>query len=61
MIHLTATTGAMNLEQYFESVEHSARMVSTLVSDSFDGMSIEDLAGQVEHARNPAKYGHFDC
>ena len=34
MIHLTATTGAMNLEQYFESVEHSVRTVSTLVSDS---------------------------
>ena len=52
MIHLTATTGAMNLEQYFESVEHSVRMVSTLVSDSFDGMKPEDLDAQVEHVRN---------
>ena len=52
MIHLTATTGAMNLEQYFESVEHSVRTVSTLVSDSFDGMPFEDLDSQVERARN---------
>ena len=43
MIHLTATTGAMNLEQYFESVEHSVRMVSTLVSDSFNDMALDDL------------------
>ena len=51
MIHLTATTGAMNLEQYFESVENSARTVSTLVSDSFEGMPFEDLHSQVERAR----------
>lgn len=25
VLHLTATTGAMNLEQYFESVEHSVK------------------------------------
>ena len=52
MIHLTATTGAMNLELYFESVEHSVRTVSTLVSDSFDGMSFDNLDSQVERARN---------
>ena len=52
MIHLTATTGAMNLEQYFESVEHSVRTVSTLVADSFEGMPFEDLDSQVERARN---------
>lgn len=52
MIHLTATTGAMNLEQYFESVEHSVRTVSTLVSDSFEGMPFGDLDSQVERARN---------
>ena len=52
MIHLTATTGAMNLEHYFESVEHSVRTVSTLVSDSFEGMPFEDLDSQVERARN---------
>ena len=52
MIHLTATTGAMNLEQYFKSVEPSVRTVSTLVSDSFEGMPFEDLDSQVERARN---------
>ena len=51
MLHLTATTGAMNLEQYFESVEHSVRTVSTLVTDSFEGMPIEELDVQVERAR----------
>lgn len=30
MLHLTATTGAMNLESYFESVEHSVETVATL-------------------------------
>lgn len=52
MIHLTATTGAMNLEQYFESVEHSVQTVSTLVADLFEGMAFEDLHSQVERARN---------
>ena len=52
MLHLTATTGAMNLESYFESVEHSVETVSTLVQDSFDGMPFEDLESQVERARN---------
>ena len=52
MMHLTATTGAMNLEHYFESVEHSVRTVSTLVSDSFEGMPFEELDDQVERARN---------
>jgi diguanylate cyclase (GGDEF)-like protein len=51
MIHLTAATGALNLEQYFDSVEHSVRTVSTLVSDSFEGMSFEDLNSHVESAR----------
>ena len=52
MIHLTAKMGAMNLEQYFESVEQSVRTVSMLVSDSFEGMPYEDLEIQVERARN---------
>ena len=51
VIHLTATTGAMNLEQYFESVEHSVRTISTLVSDNFEGMQLDDLGLQVEHVR----------
>ena len=52
MLHLTATTGAMNLEQYFESVEHSVRTVSTLVTASFEGMPFEDLGRNVERTRN---------
>lgn len=52
MLHLTATTGAMNLESYFESVEHSTETVAALVQDSFEGMSFSDLGGQVERARN---------
>ena len=52
MLHLTATTGAMGLETYFESVEHSVETVATLVQDSFVGMQYEDLESQVERARN---------
>ncbi|MBQ1467302.1 MAG: PDC sensor domain-containing protein, partial [Solobacterium sp.] len=52
MIHLTAATGAMNLEHYFQSVESSVQTVSTLVSESFVGMPFEDLNTQVERARN---------
>ena len=52
MLHLTATTGALNLESYFESVEHSVETVATLVQGSFDGMSFEDLEAQVERTRN---------
>jgi diguanylate cyclase (GGDEF)-like protein len=52
MLHLTATTGALNLESYFESVEHSVETVATLVKGSFDGMPFEDLEAQVERTRN---------
>ena len=52
MIHLTAATGALNLESYFESVEHSAETVATLVQDGFDGMPFENLEEQVEGSRN---------
>ena len=52
MLHLTCATGAMDLEQYFESVEHSVQTVATLVQDSFEGMPYEDLDSQVERARN---------
>jgi diguanylate cyclase (GGDEF)-like protein len=52
MLHLTATTGALNLESYFESVEHSVETVATLVQGSFDGMPFEDLEAQVERNRN---------
>ena len=52
MIHLTATTGAMNLESYFESVEHSVETVATLVQDSLEEMPFDELELQVESSRN---------
>ena len=52
MMHLTATTGAMNLESYFESVEHSVETVATLVQDSLEEMPFEELDTQVERSRN---------
>lgn len=52
MLHLTCATGAMNLETYFDSVEHSVETVATLVQDSFEGMAFDQLGDQVERARN---------
>ena len=52
MMHLTATTGAMNLESYFESVEHSVETVATLVQDSLEDVPLEELDSQVERCRN---------
>lgn len=52
VLHLTCTTGAMNLEEYFSSVESSVNTVSTLVSDSFDGMTEDQLESQVERSRH---------
>ena len=52
MLHLTATTGAMGLEVYFDSVEHSVETVAMIVQDSFEDMTYEDLEIQVERARN---------
>jgi diguanylate cyclase (GGDEF)-like protein len=52
MLHLTTATGAMHLESYFESVEHSVETVSMLVQDNFKGVPYENLELQVEQARN---------
>ena len=52
MLHLMCTTGAMNLESYFVDVEHSVETVSTLVHDSLEDLPLDQLAGQVERARN---------
>ena len=52
MIHLTCTTGALNLENYFSSVENSVKTVAMLVQDSFEDMPYENLENQVERARN---------
>ena len=52
MLHLTATTGALHLETYFDSVEHSVETVATLVQDSLEKMPLEELDSQVERSRN---------
>lgn len=52
MIHLTCATGALSLESYYDSVEHSVETVSALVSDSFDDMTVDQLDEQVERSRN---------
>lgn len=51
LLHLTAETGAMNLDAYFESVEHSVKTVAALVHDSFDSMTGDELEAQVEQTR----------
>ncbi|MBR2788920.1 MAG: hypothetical protein IKD94_07120 [Erysipelotrichaceae bacterium] len=43
MLHLMCTTGAMNLDTYFDGVEHSAMTVATLVQESFENMSYDQL------------------
>lgn len=52
LLHLTATTGAMNLEAYITGAEHSVETVSTLVQDSFEDMPLAQLDSQVERARH---------
>ena len=52
MLHLMCTTGAMNLDTYFDGVEHSVMTVATLVQESFEIMSYDQLDEQVERTRN---------
>ncbi len=52
MFHLMCTTGAMNLDTYFDGVEHSVMTVATLVQESFENMSYDQLDEQVERTRN---------
>ena len=52
MLQLMSRTGALNLEAYFESVEHSVKTVSKLVQESVDGVSDDQLHRHVERARN---------
>ena len=52
MLHLKCTTGAMHLESYFDSVEHSTETVATLVQDNLEDMPYEQLEKQVEHTRH---------
>jgi len=52
MLSLMCTTGAMNLESYFTSVEHSAQTVASLVQSSLENMPLDQLGNQVEEARS---------
>ena len=49
-LYLMCKTGRMDLEAYFNSVEHSVKTVSTLAQGSLEGMSEEDLARHVDRA-----------
>ena len=50
MLYLMCKTGRMDLESYFNSVEHSVKTVSTLVQGSLDGVSEDQLGRHVELA-----------
>ena len=52
MLSLMCTTGAMNLESYFTSVEHSAQTVASLVQSNLENMPLDELGNQVEEARS---------
>ena len=52
MMHLMCTTGALNLDAYFDDVEHSVKTVATLVQESLEKMSYEELDEQIERARS---------
>lgn len=43
-LYLMCKTGRMDLEAYFNSVEHSVKTVSSLVQESLDGVSDDQLA-----------------
>ena len=51
MLSLMCKTGAMNLESYFTSVEHSAQTVASLVQNNLEDISLDQLGNQVENAR----------
>lgn len=52
MLSLMCKTGAMNLESYFNSVEHSAQTVASLVQSNLEDMPLDQLGNQVENARD---------
>ena len=52
MIHLKCTTGAMNLEAYFNGVERSVETVATLVQDNFETMPMEQINSEIENVRH---------
>ena len=52
MLSLVCRTGKLNLESYISGVEHSVQAVTTLVQESMDGVSDDQLHRHVERARN---------
>ncbi|WP_026766217.1 sensor domain-containing diguanylate cyclase [Selenomonas ruminantium] len=52
MLHLKCTTGAMNLETYFDDVERSVETVATLVQDNLETMPDEQFVNEVENVRH---------
>ena len=52
MLHLKRTTGAMNLETYFDDVERSVETVATLVQDNLETMPDEQFVNEVENVRH---------
>ena len=51
MLHLKCTTGAMNLETYFNSVERSVETVAAIIQDNLEMMPPEQLGDEVESVR----------
>ena len=49
-LYMMCKTGRMDLEAYFNSVEHSVKTVSTLAQGSLEGVSEEELARHVDRA-----------
>ena len=52
MLSLVCTTGAKELDYYFEDVEGSVKTVSSLVQNSLEDASLDQLESQVEHSRD---------
>ena len=52
MLSLMCTTGAMNLDSYFDSVEHSTQTVASLVQSSLEDMPFDQFGSQVERSRS---------
>ena len=54
LLHLTAETGAKNLDAYFESVQHSVETVAALVHDSFEASS-PIIFGSIRRSQIPLR------
>ena len=52
MLSLMYTTGAMDLDSYFVSVEHSAQTVASLIQNSLEDIPFDQFESQVERSRS---------